>query len=204
MGPCLQPLFHGPEEQGPVPSDHCQLSSWTLTPLPQQDRHGQGQGHPDSPGPYPHLHTRGSELCPVELERPPNPPNTPGPQKQWPGEEGRWVSQSPGQRRGWTGSGSLVSLGGEDMAWQNPPASLRTQPSPGPVGEKHSLLPCLHGDTAAQREVESMGQTSQGSNVSSSTHQPKTLTCHLNLLCLSFLICETVKKSVHFLGLFRG
>lgn len=49
-----------------------------------------------------------------------------------------------------------------------------------------------------------MGQTSRGSNISSSTHQPKTLTCHLNLLCLSFLICETVKKSVHFLGLFRG
>lgn len=151
MGPCLWPLFHGPEEQGPCPwpSDHCQLSPWTLTPLPQRDRCGQGQGYPDNPDPYPHLHPRGLELCPVELEGSPNPPDTPSPQKQWPGEEGRWVSQSPGQRRGWTGSGSLVSLGGEDMAWQNPPPSLRAQPSPAPWVENTAC--CLVSMETTQR-----------------------------------------------------
>ena len=105
------------------------------------------------------------------------------------GLDWQWIPGLPGRR----GYGLAES-----------PAIPQSPTFPSPVGGKHSLLLCLHGDNAAQRVVESMGQTSRGSNVSSSTHQPKTLTCHLNLLCLSFLICETVKKSVHFLGLFRG
>lgn len=51
----LCPFSHGPEEQGPclMPSNHCQLLSWVWTPLPQLDRHGQGQDSSDNPEPHP-------------------------------------------------------------------------------------------------------------------------------------------------------
>lgn len=57
------------------------------------------------------------------------------------------------------------------VAWQNPhhpPEPEEPFPSPRWV-EEHSLLPHLHGDKVVQSMMESMGQTSQGSNLSSTS-----------------------------------
>lgn len=149
MGPCLWPLFHGPEEQGPCPwpSDHCQLSPWTLTPLPQRDRCGQGQGYPDNPDPYPHLHPRGLELS-VELEGSPNPPDTPSPKNNGLERREGGSPKALGREGGWTGSGSLVSPGRRGYGPAGAPRHPQSPTFPSPVGGKHSLLPCLHGDRA--------------------------------------------------------
>lgn len=56
---------------------------------------------------------------------------------------------------------------------RHPSEPERPLPSPRWV-EEHSLPPGLHGDKAAQRVAESEGQTSQGSNLSSSSHRPET------------------------------
>lgn len=192
---CL-PSLPQPEEQGPCPwsSDHCQLLPWTWVPLPQQDRHGQGPGSSENPDPRPVPTPEAWSSFQLELERPPILQTPWTPNKKWPerregsspeawGKEGLDQCRIPGLLSGSKGEGTRLH-----RILLHPPEPEQPFSSPG-WEEEHSL-PRLHGDKAAQRVADSMGQTSQGSHLSSATHSPETLTSPLNSLCLSFLICE--------------
>lgn len=168
----LRPLSHRPKEQEPClwPNDQGQLLSWPGAPLPQQYRHGQGQGVSDKSDPHPHSRLRGSEQCPARvgkatkpLDRYPGSPIVNGLEKREGGSP--QAIDTGGLHQQWVPGFpkciQCVCGGGEGEPWlgrilHHPPELEQPFSSPRWV-EEHSLLPRFHGDKAAQKVVESRG-----------------------------------------------